>query len=369
MSSISAHTNLKDRVFVTENGSVKERRYINGNWTWIDHQALNQYLGGKGTVLGPCLVNTSENVGRLFIRTRDIYDFNSSGKTIYVTNWVLYNFNQNLTDYSDLNNFQVGNYTPLSFNRVPCSTNFSVSADWKLYGLAPHYSQTGETEKNLLMTRFDLDLNVIEQSQGGMPRFRISDNPSYDDGYITERDSKNVRPAIMSNHDVLTTTGNYMYHANIDMGLSQHGNKQFMDVGEGFDDKVFGIRDNGRLFARRFDQDKHKWVWDDHGRPVKKKHFRKYVVGSLRKLNDGILFIIKPKWKNPDDNFRVYHRWQDTEGGWHWADHGYPDSETICEIGPAWDNKFFVRTTSGKLYERHWNSGIQQWAWENHGAP
>jgi hypothetical protein len=370
MSSICTEINLKDRVFVTRNGAVRERRYQNGNWVWIDHTALNDFLGGKGTVLGPCLVNTTENVGRLYIRVGDTRAF--SGPTnLYVTGWVMYNFNPWDTDYSDFSNFQIGSYEPIMNKTVNCSTNFSVSADWKLYGMAQYYptSSNAGAIKKLQVTRFDIDLNVIAQSTDGMPRFFVDDGRSYDSKYITEGDAKNVRLAIMSDHDVFASSGEHLHMANIHLGVSQHSDKDILDTGgSGFEDKVFAMGQNGNLFARRFDHDKHKWVWDKHGCPVKKKHFRKYVVGSMRRMNQGLLFLIKPKWANSDDNFRVYHRWQDTDGSWHWADHGYPDNETVCEIGPAWDNKFFVRTTSGKLYERHWNSNVEDWAWENHGT-
>ena len=139
MSTISKEINLKDRLFVTQNGAIRERRYLNGNWVWIDHAALNDELGGNGTVLGPCLVNATENVGRLYIRIGAPKSFSGS-TTIYASSWVMYNFNPWDTDFSDFSNFQIGNYQAIMNKKVNFSTNFSVSADWKLYGMAQYFA-------------------------------------------------------------------------------------------------------------------------------------------------------------------------------------------------------------------------------------
>ena len=366
MSSISIDTNVRDRVFCLFEGNVFERRYFSGGWHWIEHSALNNNLNGKGAVLGPSLVNSSEGVGRLYIRIQ-APKFVSSQTPHFETRWVVYNFDPDQTDYSDISNFQIGNYVPITFVHSDCYTNVAISADWKLYGL----ERVLGSSKPLRLTRYDLDLNKIKQADTGMPAFGDSSVRSHEASvYITEADSGYVRPAVMSDEDVLTTSGGYLYHSDIDMVTKDQGSKQFIDAGAALEDRVFCIRSsNAKLYARRYDDSKNKWVWENHGRPVKRKHFEQYVVGSLRKYNDGVLFMIKPDWGNDDDNFRVYHRWRDSDGGWHWADHGYPDNETLTEIGPAWDDKFFVRTASGALYERHWNPNVQRWAWENHGTP
>lgn len=160
---------------------------------------------------------------------------------------------------------------------------------------------------------------MIAQSSDGIPRFFVDSGRSYDSKYITEGDAKNVRPAIMSDHNVFASSGEHLHMANNNVSVSQHSDKDILDAGGGgFDDKIFAKSSSHNLYASRFDQDKHKWVWDKHGRPVKKKHSQNYVVGSMRRLNQGLLFLIKPKWGNSDDNYRVYYCWQDTDGDWLW---------------------------------------------------
>lgn len=314
--------------------------------------------------LGPCMVNTQENVGRLFVQAGPTTNVNNETRT----RWLIYNFNPTQSDYSDFTNFQIGSYQPTELKSISAATNLAVSDDWKIYAMYEKYPNAlSNPETSVGLLRYDIHLNEIARSSHDVYLFKINDAASGDRAYIKREDAKFIRPSIMSNHDVFLTTGEYLYHSNLDMGISQHGNNAFYDVSDAFDDRVFALRSNGKLYARRFDVPKHKWVWDKHGRPIKGKHWdHLYRFGSLRKFNNGVLFAIAPKWKN-DKNFRIYHRWQDEDGDWHWADHGYPGSEDVTEIGPAYDDKFFIKVASGKLYERHWNANIQDWAWEDHG--
>jgi hypothetical protein len=66
----------------------------------------------------------------------------------------------------------------------------------------------------------------------------------------------------------------------------------------------------------------------------------------------------------------LYERlWDGVE--WIWVNHGRPGGQRITQApGAAMLNeKLFVVTDTGNLWERHWRADLGRWAWEDHGRP
>jgi hypothetical protein len=63
--------------------------------------------------------------------------------------------------------------------------------------------------------------------------------------------------------------------------------------------------------------------------------------------------------------------WRADLGRWAWEDHGRPESLRIVSAPGAamMDEKLFVVTENGDLWERHWRADLGRWAWQGHGRP
>ena len=72
-----------------------------------------------------------------------------------------------------------------------------------------------------------------------------------------------------------------------------------------------------------------------------------------------------------DDGNLWERHWRSDLDRWAWEDHGRPQSRRIVsDPGAAMmDEKLFVVTEDGDLWERHWRNDLGRWAWEPHGRP
>jgi hypothetical protein len=86
---------------------------------------------------------------------------------------------------------------------------------------------------------------------------------------------------------------------------------------------------------------------------------------------DGAMLNSKLFVSRLDDPFPdLYERlWDGTE--WIWVDHGRPGGARMRTAPGAamLDEKVFVATDDGTLWERHWRADLDQWVWEDHGRP
>jgi hypothetical protein len=104
-----------------------------------------------------------------------------------------------------------------------------------------------------------------------------------------------------------------------------------------------------------------EWVWVNHGRPGGVK--MKGIPGAAM-LNEK-LFVVT------DDGALWERHWRADLGRWAWEDHGRPSGTSVTTTPGAamMDEKLFVGTSDGHLYERHWREDLGRWAWEDHGSP
>jgi IgA Peptidase M64 len=104
-----------------------------------------------------------------------------------------------------------------------------------------------------------------------------------------------------------------------------------------------------------------EWIWINHGRPdgVKMKN-----APGAAMMNEK-LFVVT------DDGSLWERHWRGDLSRWVWEGHGRPENRPI-EYGPSaamMNEKFFVVTNDGNLWERHWRGDLGRWAWEDHGRP
>ena len=101
--------------------------------------------------------------------------------------------------------------------------------------------------------------------------------------------------------------------------------------------------------------------WEDHGRPGNQK-----VVAAPGAAMLNEKFFVTTETGN------VWERhWRGDLGRWAWEDHGRPGNQKVVAApGAAMLNeKFFVTTDAGNVWERHWRGDLGRWAWEDHGRP
>jgi hypothetical protein len=81
-------------------------------------------------------------------------------------------------------------------------------------------------------------------------------------------------------------------------------------------------------------------------------------------LNEKLFVVTEP------GNLWELH-WRADLGRWAWENHGRPGGVALADAPGAamMDSKLFVRGTDGRLYERHWRADLNRWAWEDHGRP
>ncbi len=342
-------TNWHDRVFILKEKEVWERRWqqSTNSWVWIEHAALNDSISTRGLddiSLGPLLCNSTESICRLFIRIESPRV--DQGRKF--AEWALYNFDPAETSYQNYSSFNIGNYNAYSTREADCTSSFGVDANWHMYCILD------DVEAKISVKVYDIDLTELRTSG------RENRNTSKD----TQTGIK-VQPCIMSQYDVFLTNSFNLFHIDLSMEFAKHKGKNIVDVSDGFSDLCFGMENDGRLFARRYDSNK-GWRWDNHGRPMAKRHQKKYGLGSMRRLSaDKLVFLYKPSW----GHMRLYERWRDGSGSWHWSDHGHPGNEDLIEVGWANGGTIFVRSASGHLYQRHWRSDLSNWVWHDHGIP
>src|SRR5439155_6785424 len=78
----------------------------------------------------------------------------------------------------------------------------------------------------------------------------------------------------------------------------------------------------------------------------------------------------KPFVSTDDGNLWERH-WRADLGRWAWEDHGRPTNHRIAH-GPGaamMNQKLFVVTDDGHLWERHWHDDLGRWVWNDHGTP
>jgi hypothetical protein len=65
---------------------------------------------------------------------------------------------------------------------------------------------------------------------------------------------------------------------------------------------------------------------------------------------------------------RLFERWWNG-AGWVWVDHGHPPGTTVATAPGAamMAQKLFVGAGDGRLFERFWNGTA--WVWVDHGSP
>jgi hypothetical protein len=104
-----------------------------------------------------------------------------------------------------------------------------------------------------------------------------------------------------------------------------------------------------------------EWIWINHGRPA----------GVKMKGPPGAAMLNQKLFVVTDDGSLWEHHWRSDLNAWVWESHGRPDNQRIAH-GPAaamLNQKFFVVTEAGDLWERHWRNDLSRWAWANHGRP
>lgn len=365
-------SNLTDRTFALFGHTLAERRWTGTQWTWVVHAAISAELaqlsqGGLG--LGVFLANTEQGVGCLYIQRWSEWNGNNSLSNSGPM-WLLYRFRLDRNDYSNPSSFEHPDYSWLKLvPGISTKGGLSVSSSWNLYGVVDttevdittvvSASPGDDGSWTAAIAKFDPFLKMKAAAkapgQGGLLR-------------------QGAHPAVLSDQDVffVSAVPTPLFHVNIGMGRSRHDRKMWEDVSDGFDDGVFVIKSGARAKLEQRVFRNGKWKWDDHGRPAARRHISEHVEGSLRRLDSthaALVYIVKTKFRRPGPQRRIYQRWVDGGGHWHWADHGYPSSELLTEIGVAWHGTFFVMTDSGNLWQRHWREGDNRWAWDLHGQP
>ena len=104
-----------------------------------------------------------------------------------------------------------------------------------------------------------------------------------------------------------------------------------------------------------------EWIWVNHGRPG---GVRMGTAPGAAMLDEKVFVVT-------DDGTLWERHWRADLGRWAWEDHGRPGNQRIVQApGAAMLNeKLFVVTDQGNLWERHWRADLGRWAWEDHGRP
>lgn len=128
------------------------------------------------------------------------------------------------------------------------------------------------------------------------------------------------------------------------------------------DQKVFITRTANPwpdLFERWWDGA--EWLWVNHGRPM----------GTPLVSSPGAAMINNKLFVVSEDGKLWERHWRLDLNRWVWFDHGRPNDVRVATAPGAamMDEKFFVATEDGDLWERHWRTDLNRWAWFNHGRP
>ena len=353
-SQIIHHSNFTDRTFSIHGGEIWERRWngVINEWQWIEHAFLNQQIGSiaeNAPALGPLLCNSTEATCALFVRHSLDDPLTSQTIELGQSGWLEYFFDPFETDYSNQSSPGVNGSQNTT---IPCITNLAVDANWRLYCI--NVDDNGSPDR--------IDFRQLEVSLNLM-------NVGSVNGKAHLLHTIDTSACVMSGHDIFFLGENQeLMHANVNAGLASHGRKMAdVQSGTGMATQCFSINGDYELIGRKYDGN--KWVWANHGRPLRRRNIDYYVLGSMRKMNDGkLFFLLDPDWGDT----RLYERWGDKDAapsGWSWADHSHPNNEVLVELGPAWGDTIFLLSKDGDLIQRVWNSSSSQWNWFNHGQP
>jgi hypothetical protein len=138
------------------------------------------------------------------------------------------------------------------------------------------------------------------------------------------------------------------------------------DAGPGF----FTTGSDGHLWANYWDQPTEKWLWIDHGTPP--DTVLSGVPGALlNSVDAGLKFFVRTVTGSLFERY-----WNSVSRSWGWTDHGRPraDVQVFSDAGAVFDQTipgitFFLGCSDGHLWQNYWNQRSQQWLWTDHGAP
>ena len=104
-----------------------------------------------------------------------------------------------------------------------------------------------------------------------------------------------------------------------------------------------------------------EWIWVDHGDPAGER----VLTAPGAAMHDERSFVatnVGSLWER---------QWRAAEGIWAWQGHGRPENQRIVQApGAAMHNeRLFVVSETGNLWERRWDAPTAIWVWEDHGRP
>lgn len=371
---LASQTNQFDRVFMIRNTDVWERRWDPqaNEWIWIEHSDLSSELSARpnpagGFVPGPMICNSAEALCRLYIRTRldglagagAVSDPVSPSST-----WLMYTFERDRVDYSDASAFNLpAGYSPYIGLQTECISNLAVDELFDLHCLRQWSLRASSSTLNghVEIQRYSVDLAFEDRSDSHSGAIRSNLD------WINAAEEINRRPCI-TNRGVFVVAGAGIMQTTWQNDKTIHSRSyhNYADVGPGFESNCqFWQSGKKRLRGRRFSQNKSRWLWDNNGRPTKKRNIDSEVIGSLRRSESERDYVLLQR---KGGRVHVYERFL-ANNGWAWADHGFPEAEDIREIGWVQNGMYFVRTASGNLYQKEWRGDLNRWAWVNHGTP
>jgi len=351
MACILTQSFMNDRIFMANGTQLSERRWHQGAWAWFDHGYISSIIGQDHSEIfeiGPLLSNSSEGWARLFIRV----DGTFANQPWAENRWFIYTFDPDATNFNSLSQFSVSGQAVQEAKWVYGHSSITAADDQSSLYIYANYANS-----NGRLFRLDETLEVTKESD----LFNVGTR------YVTDSTIGGMRPGVMSNHDVFFVARERLYHANIDLGVNKHKvGTAVYGVSPGFHRQVFIVTKKPDIRERELNEGSGKWETHKHGTPMDRKDVQFIHPNSFRQLNDDkVLFLMDPDWGKP----RVYERWRDSSGSWHWADHGHNAQDTIVDIGLAKDDTYFVLTSDGRLVQNHWRNDLQRWAWFDHGTP